>query len=269
MSADFVQVAPDSTGAKIQTFLNTIGLDDVETQAVVLVDSLGNPIDLATASGTIADVGENVVIALSAGQSSVRIHITGDFSGNLEAYISSDGGVDYNELNWMLADNSGNISSAPDIGSFVANVAGATHFKVEALSHDSGTATVILRATSAPGPVSGRVDIPRVLSVDDNSGSLTVDGPITDTQLRASPVPVSLPATARTPASSIVAVSGTVTAGKQSVQFIPSNDFTGTLLGAAWPGINGDVGFSVTSPETLAAIAYTVVTGSLTILTVT
>lgn len=122
MAADFVQVAPDSTGAKIQTFANTIGSDDVETQAVVLVDSSG------------AEV-------------------------------------------------------------------------------------------------------------------------VTNAQ--------------RTAAASVVSTNGNVSAGKQSVEFIPSDDFSGTLLGVAWPNDNAAVGFSVTGPETLAAIAYTVTAGSLTILTVT
>ncbi|MGD9724880.1 MAG: hypothetical protein AB7V39_00530 [Nitrospiraceae bacterium] len=42
-----------------------------------------------------------------------------------------------------------------------------------------------LRATSVP------VTIPTPVPVTDNGGSLTVDGPLTDTQLRATPVPVS------------------------------------------------------------------------------
>lgn len=44
MSAAFVQVAPDDPlGQKIQTYENTVGLDDVHAQAVVLVDELGAP----------------------------------------------------------------------------------------------------------------------------------------------------------------------------------------------------------------------------------
>lgn len=80
---------------------------------------------------------------------------------------------------------------------------------------------------------------------------------------------VALPTVARTPASAVVSSSGSVAAGKQSVQFIPSSDFTGTLLGAAWPGTNATLGFSVVAPETIGAIAYTVTTGSITILTLT
>ncbi len=45
MSDAYVQVAPDdTTGKKIQTYENTVGLNDVHAQAVVLVDSAGIPI---------------------------------------------------------------------------------------------------------------------------------------------------------------------------------------------------------------------------------
>lgn len=84
----------------------------------------------------------------------------------------------------------------------------------------------------------------------------------------ANPVPVSEDSTQRTPASSVVSSNGSVSAGKQSVQFVPSSDFTGTLLAAAWPGTNNPISFSVNGNDTLGAIAYTVVTGSLTILTI-
>lgn len=100
--------------------------------------------------------------------------------------------------------------------------------------------------------------------------SLPVTGPLTDTQLRATAVPVSdVSTTARTCASTIVSASGTVAAGKQSVQFVPSSDFTGTLLGAAWPGTNAAIGFSANGNDTLGAIVYTRTTGSITILTIT
>lgn len=39
--------------------------------------------------------------------------------------------------------------------------------------------------------VSGTVAVTEPVSVDDNGGSLTVDGPLTDTELRATPVPIS------------------------------------------------------------------------------
>ena len=78
---------------------------------------------------------------------------------------------------------------------------------------------------------------------------------------------VQLTGSQRTPAASVVTSSGTVVAGKKSVTLIPSNDFTGTILGV-------DVGaqplqFDAPPGDTLGAIAYTRTTGSLTILTIT
>lgn len=73
--------------------------------------------------------------------------------------------------------------------------------------------------------------------------------------------------TERTPAASVVSSSGSVNAGKKSITLIPSNDWTGTILGV-------DVGtqplaFDAPQGDTLGAITYTRTTGSLTILTIT
>ena len=63
-------------------------------------------------------------------------------------------------------------------------------------SVEVGTATDPLRTDptgTTAQPVSGTVDVgnfPAVQPVSDNSGSLTVDGPLTDAELRASSVPV-------------------------------------------------------------------------------
>lgn len=44
MADSYIQVAPDSSGKKMQTYLNTIVGSDVHAEGVVLVDSSGNPI---------------------------------------------------------------------------------------------------------------------------------------------------------------------------------------------------------------------------------
>ncbi len=44
MADNFIQVAPDSTGKKLQTFENPIGADNVQAEAVVICTSAGVPI---------------------------------------------------------------------------------------------------------------------------------------------------------------------------------------------------------------------------------
>ncbi len=44
MADSFIQVAPDSTGKMMQTYLNTIGGNPVHAEVVSLVDTSGNPI---------------------------------------------------------------------------------------------------------------------------------------------------------------------------------------------------------------------------------
>lgn len=60
MSDQYVQVAPDSTGKKVQTYENTVGGQTVEAQAIVPVDSTGvpftpsNPVPSGVVLGTLA-----------------------------------------------------------------------------------------------------------------------------------------------------------------------------------------------------------------------
>ncbi len=64
MADAYVQVAPDSTGKKIQTFENTVSGNIVEAQAVVLVDSAGAPIDIVEKASGPTPTTLNEVIAL-------------------------------------------------------------------------------------------------------------------------------------------------------------------------------------------------------------
>lgn len=73
----------------------------------------------------------------------------------------------------------------------------------------------------------------------------------------------------RTPGATVVAVDGSVAAGARTVQLVPSADFSGTLLGQAWPSGTAIVGWTAQGNDTIGAIAYTVTTGTLLILTLT
>jgi hypothetical protein len=58
MANGIVQVQPDSTGKKIQTFENTVGSNVVESQGVVLVDTAGAALKTST-TGALAIISEN------------------------------------------------------------------------------------------------------------------------------------------------------------------------------------------------------------------
>lgn len=53
MAGSFIQVAPDSTGKKMQTWANSISGDDVHAEGVVLIDQFGVPIVLETLIGAV------------------------------------------------------------------------------------------------------------------------------------------------------------------------------------------------------------------------
>ncbi len=55
MADSFIQVAPDSTGKQLQTYLNTISAQPVHAEAVVLVDSSGVPITSLPVTGPLTD----------------------------------------------------------------------------------------------------------------------------------------------------------------------------------------------------------------------
>jgi hypothetical protein len=101
---------------------------------------------------------------------------------------------------------------------------------------------------------------PTYIEGSDNAFSLDLAG-----NLR-----IKLPATVRTPAIAIEtgSTNSPITAGKKSVAFIFSSDFEGTVLTKAIdPTKVGTLGFEAPPGDTLAAIAFTVTNGSVTIVT--
>ena len=70
------------------------------------------------------------------------------------------------------------------------------------------TSVTVNNTSGSPVPVS---DAGGTLSIDDGGGSITVDGPLTDTQLRAASVPVSGPLTDAQLRATAVPVSGPLT----------------------------------------------------------
>lgn len=89
-------------------------------------------------------------------------------------------------------------------------------------------------------------------------------GGLTDAQLRASAVPVSLPTGSTTESATAEVASGSVAAGALNVTFLASSDFAGTILGITFAA---GATLTRTAPpgKTLGSIAFTRSAGTLNI----
>ncbi len=82
MADSFIQVAPDSTGKMMQTYLNTIGGNPVHAEVVSLVDTSGNPITTLN-----VNIGTPTINATFAG----TINVAQSNASNLAATVSQGG----------------------------------------------------------------------------------------------------------------------------------------------------------------------------------
>jgi hypothetical protein len=72
-----------------------------------------------------------------------------------------------------------------------------------------------------------------------------------------------------TPTITTVTTSGTVAAGARKLTFVFSSDFAGTVLTATFAGANdASISLDAPTPNTLAAVAYTVTAGTIRIVKV-
>jgi hypothetical protein len=124
MANSFVQLNTGTGGNKAQTFLNTIGANSVDANAVSLVDQFGIPIGGATATATItatdavvaapagagafvsgaSTAGSISAIQVPGGDSIFNCQITGLTSGTLwfESSLDSTNGTDGNWMNTVV-----------------------------------------------------------------------------------------------------------------------------------------------------------------------
>ena len=137
MADSFIQVAPDSTGKKMQTYVNTIGGNSVEAEAVVLSDKNG------------ANLGT-----------------TGDALNVYLGSINVAGSVT------VVQSNASNLAvAATQSGDWIVKQSNASNFNATVAG------TVSLSAGTS-------------INIGTISNPVAVTGPLTDTQLRASVVPV-------------------------------------------------------------------------------
>ena len=115
------------------------------------------------------------------------------------------------------------------------------------------TSVTVGNANNAPVPVS---DAGGTLSIDDGNGSITVDGPLTDTELRATAVPVSGPLTDGQLRAAAVPVSGPLTDTQLRASAVPvSGPLTDTQLRASGVPVVGSV--PVRTPTTTSVVGTT------------
>jgi hypothetical protein len=147
--------------------------------------------------------GTGCIVLPLQGWSAFSVTITGAWTGNIDFAISGDGGQTYYPK--LLMPNGGdtavNFLAAGEVGIW-EGVAVATHLRVWFSTSTSGTPTVYLRATGGGGLGGG--------TSGGGGGGGGGDG-LTNTQLRASPVPVSGPLTDAQLRATPVPISGGLT----------------------------------------------------------
>jgi hypothetical protein len=85
-TASYTQVAPDSTGDKIQTVQNTVGPDTIDTQCVVPVDSNGAEILNKSSSSPTTSVSNSVTSVQLLAANPARVGAT-FYNDDTAAYV--------------------------------------------------------------------------------------------------------------------------------------------------------------------------------------
>ena len=140
MAENFSQIPPNSTGEKIRLFKNTVGLNDVSSEATTITDQTGQVMKNMGVNGRVFVDGSEVTQPVSG----TFWQTTQPVSGTVTANAGTGP--------WPVTDNAGSLTVDAPVGTPVF------------VRLSDGTAAIT---------------------------TLPVSGPLTDTQLRATPVPVS------------------------------------------------------------------------------
>ena len=118
------------------------------------------------------------------------------------------------------------------------------------------TSVTVNNTNSSPLPIS---DAGGLISIDDGGGTITVDGPLTDTQLRATSVPVSGPLTDTQLRATAVPVTGALTDTQLRAAAVPvTGGLTDTQLRASVVPTVCSVAVRTPTTTSVAAIASSV-----------
>ena len=166
MTDTFSQVPPNSTGKKIRLFENTVGADNVSSEATTITDQTGQVMKNMGVNGRVYVDASEVAVPVTDNGGSLTVDGTVSVTNaaGASAVNIQDGG------NSITVDGSVTAIAQPgvDIGDVtVNNAAGASAVNIQ----DGGNSitvdgTVTANAGTGPWPVT------------DNAGSLTVDAPV-------------------------------------------------------------------------------------------
>lgn len=161
----------NSSLSSIDGKLNSLGQKTMTGSVPVVIASDQSPIPVTGSISSSPDVnvhdgsGTAITSTLDGSKQGLDAHIS-------NTSIAVTGPLTDTELRATPVPISGTVTANAGTGNFTVVQATGTNLHTVV---DSGTITTITN----------------VVHVDDNGGSLTVDGPLTDVQLRATPVPVS------------------------------------------------------------------------------
>lgn len=192
MVDSFVQVPPDSTGKKVQSFQNTVGVNVVDAEGHVQVDSTGVAVPPGTAAspvrtdptGTttqpVSDAGGSITVDAPVG-TPVRVDPTGTTTQPVSGTVTANQGAAGTA--WPITDNAGSVTVDAPVATPVAvrNSDGAAFIEVRGgdVAHDavdSGNPVKLGGKASLNEPTAV-ADADRVNAWLDQFGRLvTVDG---------------------------------------------------------------------------------------------
>lgn len=227
------------------TFAVSGPLTDAQLRATpVPVSASVTPAVDVTASGSLAALNATLPLSVANGYSGTVVQITGTWAGTIQFEGTLDG-TNWSPINGVFA---GGTMPAPTVtanGVIRLTPGGLSQIRANMVSYTSGSATVTMRASTGVGGtflnqsltvgsnIIGKVGIDQTTPGTSNAVSITnatiaVTGPVTDAQLRASVVPVSL---ASTTVTGSVAVTGPITDTQLRASAVPVSLTSTTITG--------------------------------------
>lgn len=183
MADGVVQVAPDSTGKKVDTAEITVGANTVERQRIVIADNataanvaavtaanalkvdgsaVTQPVsqtngipDLAGSLTALGSAGATAVLAVAGYQGASMSIGTGTLAGTVVPELSMDGGVTYVATQFydprppVSTSTSLTLGGSGNVWFGIILAGGTTHVRVRVSSYISGSSSVTMRATVA------------------------------------------------------------------------------------------------------------------------